>query len=380
MIYIVNFCWIEFKNNSDLLTAIVIYIIDIIYFIGKWFPNLPELVSSISYTSLCFIGLLNYPFLFMATKKKIVDIYMCIKYKNYIITIWNVFLIIILIESIISIGLYFVAALCLIFKFSSVANTIFKIYIPIGFINIFTNISNSIITFVLNIYIAKKLNNTDYNDLEIIYNVYVQHQKLTYRDYDKKIICLALLTRSNMDVGTWNAFYKEIKKRAEYTISNMNNDVMSVTLSHSLHYDYEEKTQSSLHNNDVMSVTLSHSLHYNYEEKTQSSLHNNEYIFLKRNLLKNIKIQRCMALFGLILNLMGDISMGLCKIFPYSKLQAVINIVMATLFDIKLVIKKTLQCIQRCSMKKNNTDDDVDNDYDYYDDDDYISIDTDDLL
>jgi len=40
-----------------------------------------------------------------------------------------------------------------------------------------------------------------------------------------------------------------------------------------------------------------------------------DLIFLKENLSKNIKIQRNMACFGIILNVMGDISMGLCKMF-----------------------------------------------------------------
>ena len=57
-----------------------------------------------------------------------------------------------------------------------------------------------------------------------------------------------------------------------------------------------------------------------------------------------------MKLENLVLNIIGDISMGLCKIWPYSRIQGTINIVMAVLYDIRLGIKKTLQCVQRCKM------------------------------
>ncbi len=75
-----------------------------------------------------------------------------------------------------------------------------------------------------------------------------------------------------------------------------------------------------------------------------------DLIFLKENLSKNIKIQRNMACIGIILNIMGDISMGLCKMFPYSRLQATIDLTMAVLYDIRLLIKKCLQCYQRLKM------------------------------
>ena len=32
---VIKFCWTEFNNNSDLLSALLILIIDIIFFVGK---------------------------------------------------------------------------------------------------------------------------------------------------------------------------------------------------------------------------------------------------------------------------------------------------------------------------------------------------------
>ena len=58
---VIKFCWTEFNNNSDLLSALLILIIDIIFFVGKWFPQfIPSLVTELSYTSLSFLGLLSY--------------------------------------------------------------------------------------------------------------------------------------------------------------------------------------------------------------------------------------------------------------------------------------------------------------------------------
>ena len=59
--------WNEFRNNSDLIAAMTILVIDIMFFVGIWFPNhIPKLVTSVSYTSLSFIGLLIYPFMLMS--------------------------------------------------------------------------------------------------------------------------------------------------------------------------------------------------------------------------------------------------------------------------------------------------------------------------
>nr|QBK88557.1 MAG: hypothetical protein LCMiAC01_02340 [Mimivirus LCMiAC01] len=304
IIKFIKFCWTEFNNNSDLLSALLILIIDIVFFVGKWFPKfIPVLITEFSYTALCFLGLLSYPFQFIALIKKIGDIHMSIKYKNCYIATWNIFLVIIRIESIISILVYFVVGCCLIFKYNAIPDVVFKISIPIGFISIFTSLGKDILTFILNIWIAKKIKYIEIeNDhqklkLKIIYKLY------TDKYYHNNVTCyntvnLGLWIRSNMDVGTWRKLSKELIKRSEEEFIIMDDNL----------------------------------------------------IFLKENLLKNIKIQRNMACIGIVLNIMGDISMGLCKMFPYSKLQATIDLVMAVLYDIRLLIKKSLQCMQRCGM------------------------------
>ena len=296
---IIKFCWTEFNNNSDLLSALLILIIDIIFFVGKWFPKfIPSLVTELSYTSLSFLGLLSYPFQFIALKKKIGDIQMSIKYKNWYVSTWNIFLVIIRIESIISIFVYFVVGLCLIFKYNDIPDIVFKISVPMGFISIFVNLGKDIMIFILNIWIAKKINNINTNNkkLKIIYKLYTDKNYNSIIHY--KTINLGLWIRSNMDPSTWNKFIKELIERSEENFIIMEEDL----------------------------------------------------IFLKENLSKNIKIQRNMACIGIVLNVMGDVSMGLCKMFPYSKLQATIDLTMAVLYDIRLLIKKCLQCYQRCNM------------------------------
>ncbi len=199
-----KFYWTEFNNNSDLLSALLILIIDIIFFVGKWFPKfIPSLVTELSYTSLSFLGLLSYPFQFIALRKKIGDIQMTVKYKNWYVSTWNIFLVIIRIESIISIFVYFVVGLCLIFKYNGIPDIVFKISIPIGFISIFVNLGKDIMIFILNILIAKKIINinTNNSELKIIYKLYTDETYNSIIHY--KTINLGLWIRSNMDPSTW---------------------------------------------------------------------------------------------------------------------------------------------------------------------------------
>ncbi len=289
--------WNEFRNNSDLIAAMTILVIDIMFFVGIWFPNhIPKLVTSVSYTSLSFIGLLSYPFMLMALYKKYGDIYLSVKHKNCLISTWNIFLFLIIIEGLISIMVYLVAGLMLIFKYDTGAHIIFNIYKPIGIVYIFVNLFKSITTFILNWVVAKKLKEIENNNpqLLVMYHLYM------YTDIGNEDVTLGLLARSNMDPSSWLCLQKELKQKEET-------------------YDIEK--------------------------------------FIYTNLLKNVNIQKHMAILNLVLNILGDISMGICKIWPYSKVQGTIMIIIAVLYDIRLGIKKTLQCIQRCKM--NDSDDTV---------------------
>lgn len=295
--------WTEFRNNSDLFAAMIILAIDIVFFVGIWFPNhVPKLVTSISYTSLSFIGLINYPFMFMALYKKCGDISLSVKHKNCLISTWNIFLVIIIIEGIISILVYLVAGFMLIFKYKTGATYIFNFYRPIGITYIFINLFKSITTFILNCCVASKLKKIENDNPKMV----VMYQLYMNKDTGNESVWLGLLTRSNVDAASFLKFNKKLKNKDE--------------------------------NDDIET-------------------------FIYKNLLKNVNIQKWMAVINLTLNIMGDISMGLCKIWPYSRVQGTINIIMAILYDIRLGIKKILQCIQRCKMNNNkqHNNDNVDN-------------------
>jgi len=288
--------WVEFRNNSDLITAMIILVVDIFFFVGIWFPNhIPLLVTSISYTSLNFIGLLNYPFMFTALYKKIGDICLTVKHKNCLISTWNIFILCIIVEGIISIMVYLVAGFMLIFEYKVGALHIFNFYKPIGITYIFINLFKSITTFILNSVVAKKLKKIEDDNVKLlnIYHLYI------YEYTENGSVWLGLLARSTMDSATFLKFYKKLKNK-----------------------DYDDNIEK----------------------------------FIYTNLLKNVNIQKHMAILNLTLNILGDVSMGLCKVWPYSRAQGTINIVMAVLYDIRLGIKKTLQCIQRCKINDKEND------------------------
>lgn len=275
-------CLTEISNNTDLIAAILILIVDIIYFVGKWGHMV--WVAKIAFCGLCMLGFVSYPFIWIAFKKKIHDIWKCTQHSLSMLCIWNIFLLLIQIEGALSIASFFVAGCCILTGYTQIYTTIFMIYMPIGYLNIGVTVIKNIVSFCLSVYTAHRLKRVGDNVYTQIYELYVYDRHSTD-------VCLGLLARSIMDPATWNKMESMIKTYPEFA-----------------HTD------------------------------------------VKDHLQKNIRIQYGISIVDLILNLTGDICMGLCRVYPYSKLQACLNLGMAILYDIRLFIKKALQCKQRCKI------------------------------
>ncbi len=305
-----------FHNHSDFICRTSILLLDAIYFLGTFFPEVvsPD-VTNASFTCLGYVGLIGLPFAVREAAKAARDTkYACKRGCKEIIFIGSLRTASNAISALSTLT-YSVAATLLDFeKTHDSGMAIYKYSAPLGIFFIILNPSLDIYNFILNKRIIREFDRDHSssrmkNQIALLRGIDVENIPVSEAK-------LSALVRSQIDLVTWGKFLETTRPGEQVPL------LSGILVS----------------SGDEDQTTIAFAV-----------------------IIDNIKVQKNYAVGDLVFNVFCDLEMGVIKVSGPGKLQAALNLGTAVMCDIILGVKKCKQARHRTRLQAIEQERDLEN-------------------